>query len=93
VLRLFEVLNDSNPQTIVLRLVDSPGGCIRLVSRAHPDLGLFVCGISQAADSGIPFEPRVVSLAFTLYGTMTALTLPFAGRLIDRFGPRRVILA
>lgn len=33
-----------------------------------------------------------VSLAFTLFGTMTAVTLPFAGRLIDRFGPRRVIL-
>src|SRR5215469_6109923 len=33
-----------------------------------------------------------VSLAFTMFGTMTALTLPFTGRLIDRFGPRRVIL-
>lgn len=33
-----------------------------------------------------------VSLAFTLHATTTALTLPFAGRLIDRFGPRRMIL-
>jgi MFS family permease len=33
-----------------------------------------------------------VSLAFTVFGTMTALTLPFAGRIIDRYGPRRVIL-
>jgi predicted MFS family arabinose efflux permease len=33
-----------------------------------------------------------VSLAFTLHATMTALTLTFAGRLIDRFGPRKVIL-
>lgn len=34
-----------------------------------------------------------VSLAFTLHATMVALCLPFAGRLIDRFGPRKVILA
>lgn len=33
-----------------------------------------------------------VSLAFTLHATMAALGLPFAGRLIDSFGPRRVIL-
>jgi MFS family permease len=33
-----------------------------------------------------------VSLAFTLHALMAALTLPFAGRLIDRFGTRRVIL-
>jgi MFS family permease len=34
-----------------------------------------------------------VSLAFTLHATMVALTLPVAGRLIDRFGPRKIILA
>ena len=33
-----------------------------------------------------------ISLAFTLSTTVTALGLPFAGRLIDRFGFRRVIL-
>jgi predicted MFS family arabinose efflux permease len=33
-----------------------------------------------------------VSLAFTLHATMVAVGLPFAGRLIDRFGPRKVIL-
>lgn len=33
-----------------------------------------------------------VSLAFTLHAAMVAVGLPFAGRLIDRFGPRRVIL-
>ena len=33
-----------------------------------------------------------VSLAFTLHAMMTALSLPFAGRLIDRFGPRKIIL-
>jgi MFS family permease len=33
-----------------------------------------------------------VSLAFTLHAVMLAVGLPFAGRLIDRFGPRRVIL-
>jgi MFS family permease len=33
-----------------------------------------------------------VSLAFTLHATMTALNLPFAGRMIDRFGPRKIIL-
>jgi predicted MFS family arabinose efflux permease len=33
-----------------------------------------------------------VSLAFTLHATMVALSLPFAGRLIDRFGPRKIIL-
>lgn len=33
-----------------------------------------------------------VSLAFTLHATMTALSLPFVGRLIDRFGPRKIIL-
>jgi len=34
-----------------------------------------------------------VSLAFTLHATMVAVGLPFAGRLIDRFGPRKIILA
>src|SRR5215469_9973453 len=33
-----------------------------------------------------------VSLAFTLHAMMAALSIPLAGRLIDRFGPRRVIL-
>lgn len=33
-----------------------------------------------------------VSLAFTLHATLVALGLPFAGRLIDRFGPRKIIL-
>lgn len=33
-----------------------------------------------------------ISLAFTLHNTIFACGLPFAGRLIDRFGPRRVIL-
>jgi MFS family permease len=34
-----------------------------------------------------------VSLAFTLHATMTAFSVPFAGRLVDRFGPRKIILA
>jgi MFS family permease len=33
-----------------------------------------------------------VSLAFTLHNAILALCLPFAGRLIDRFGARKVIL-
>lgn len=33
-----------------------------------------------------------VSLAYSLHAMMTALTLQFVGRLIDRIGPRRVIL-
>jgi MFS family permease len=33
-----------------------------------------------------------VSLAFTLHAAMLAVGLPFAGRLLDRFGPRTVIL-
>jgi MFS family permease len=33
-----------------------------------------------------------VSLAFTLHNLVSAFTAPFAGRLIDRFGSRRVIL-
>ena len=33
-----------------------------------------------------------VSLAFTLHNLLSAFTVPFAGRLIDRFGSRRVIL-
>ena len=33
-----------------------------------------------------------VSLAFTLHATMVALGLPFTGRLIDRFGPRKIII-
>jgi MFS family permease len=33
-----------------------------------------------------------VSFAFTLHNLVSALTAPFAGRLIDRFGSRRIIL-
>ena len=33
-----------------------------------------------------------ISLAFTLHNLVSAFTAPFAGRLIDRFGSRRVIL-
>src|SRR6516225_4878886 len=33
-----------------------------------------------------------VSLAFTLHNATTAFGLPLAGRLLDRFGARRVIL-
>jgi MFS family permease len=33
-----------------------------------------------------------VSLAFTLHNLVSAFTAPFAGRLIDRFGSRRIIL-
>src|SRR5690242_16087555 len=50
--------------------------------------GVFLKPLSQEFHLG----RGAVSLAFTLHNTIFACGLPFAGRLIDRFGPRRVIL-
>lgn len=65
-------------------------------------VGLFLGPIPiMVFSSGVFLKPLVqefhsgrgtVSLAFALQHTMTALVLPFAGRLIDRFGARKVIL-
>src|SRR5689334_23350556 len=51
--------------------------------------GVFLKPMTQEFHSG----RGAVSFAFTLQHAMTAFGLPFAGRLIDRFGPRRVILS
>ncbi|MBV9304474.1 MAG: MFS transporter [Acidobacteriaceae bacterium] len=50
--------------------------------------GVFLKPLAQEFHSG----RGAVSLAFTLHGTIVALGLPFAGRLIDRFGARKIIL-
>jgi MFS family permease len=50
--------------------------------------GVFLKPLIQEFHSG----RGAVSLAFTLHNTILALCLPFAGRLIDRFGARKVIL-
>jgi MFS family permease len=65
-------------------------------------LGLFVGPTPMMAFSfGVFLKPLIqefhsnrgaVSVAFTLQATLVALGLPLAGRLIDRFGPRRIIL-
>jgi MFS family permease len=51
--------------------------------------GVFLKPMTQEFHSG----RGAVSFAFTLQHAMTAFGLPFAGRLIDRFGPRRVTLS
>src|SRR3954453_7897482 len=50
--------------------------------------GVFVKPLTQEFHA----SRGAVSLAFTLSSTIVALGLPFAGRLIDRFGARRVVL-
>ena len=51
--------------------------------------GVFLKPLSQEFHSG----RGAVSLGFTLSNTALAVGIPFAGRLIDRFGTRRVILS
>lgn len=65
-------------------------------------LGLFLGPIPIVIFSfGVFLKPLIqefhssrgaVSLAFTLHQTILAFLLPFAGRILDRFGPRKVIL-
>ncbi|MBV8865721.1 MAG: MFS transporter [Acidobacteriaceae bacterium] len=50
--------------------------------------GVFLRPLTQEFHAG----RGAVSLAFTLHNTIAAFSLPFAGRLIDRFGTRRVIV-
>jgi MFS family permease len=50
--------------------------------------GVFVKPLAQEFHAG----RGAVSLALTLFSTIVAFGIPFAGRLVDRFGPRRVIL-
>jgi MFS family permease len=50
--------------------------------------GVFLKPLAQEFHSG----RGAISLAFALQHTMTAFGLPFAGRLIDHFGARKVIL-
>src|SRR5690349_14482846 len=50
--------------------------------------GVFLTPLTQEFHSG----RGAVSLAFTLHGAIVALAMPFAGRLVDRFGARKVIL-
>jgi MFS family permease len=51
--------------------------------------GVFVKAFAQEFHSG----RAAVSFALTLHNLMIAVVLPFAGRLVDRFGARKVILA
>jgi MFS family permease len=65
-------------------------------------LGLFLGPIPIVVFSfGVFLKPLIhefhsnrgaVSFAFTLYQMIIAFGLPFAGRLLDRFGPRKIIL-
>jgi MFS family permease len=50
--------------------------------------GVFARAMGQEFHSG---RARM-SLAFTLHNLTTALCVPLAGRLVDRYGPRRVLL-
>src|SRR5260370_19880606 len=50
--------------------------------------GIFLKALSQEFHSG----RAAISLCFTLHNLMAAVSVPLAGRLVDRFGPRRVIL-
>jgi MFS family permease len=50
--------------------------------------GIFAKAIGQEFHSG---RARI-SLAFTIHNLTAALCVPLAGRLVDRYGPRRVLL-
>src|SRR5579864_5423244 len=50
--------------------------------------GIFSKAIAQEFHSG----RAPVSLAFTIHNLTSALFVPLAGRLVDRYGARRVIL-
>lgn len=65
-------------------------------------LGIFLGAPLAVFSFGVFFKSLVhdfhasraaISFAFTLHNTVGALWLPIAGRLIDRFGARRVILS
>ena len=50
--------------------------------------GLFAKAIGQEFHGG----RAKISLAFTIHNLTSALFIPLAGRLVDRYGPRRVLL-
>src|SRR5262245_8574461 len=50
--------------------------------------GVFLTPLAQEFHSG----RGAVSLAFTLHNLIFAAALPFSGRLVDRFGARKVIV-
>src|SRR5579859_3278598 len=50
--------------------------------------GIFARAISQEFHSG----RGSISLAFTVHNLTAALCVPLAGRLVDRYGPRKVLL-
>src|SRR5579864_3553599 len=50
--------------------------------------GVFAKAMSQEFHSG----RAKISLAFTIHNLTAALFVPLAGRLVDRYGPRRVLL-
>ena len=50
--------------------------------------GFFATAIGQEFHSG----RAKISLAFTIHNLTAALCVPLAGRLVDRYGPRRVLL-
>jgi MFS family permease len=49
---------------------------------------IFLRSLTQQFHSG----RAAISLAFTLHNVMAGLSVPIAGRLVDRFGARRVLL-
>ena len=76
----------------VLRLVGSGYGCAGPVPWGRANCSLF-CGVffkplSQDFHAG----RAAVSFAFTLQNLTAAVCAPLTGRLIDRFGARKVIL-
>jgi MFS family permease len=89
---LLDTQNDKRKSQGVLRLVGRLDSSSRALPEHRHNHRFFFRRLCEGDGQEFHSGRAKISLAFTIHNLTAALFVPFAGRLVDRYGPRRVLL-